>query len=85
MGADLVKVFPASLGGPGYIKSVLAPLPQVRIAAVGGVSSKNASEYISAGATALGVGGKLVDKAAVAQGDWGAITEEARKLVAAVN
>lgn len=83
-GSDFVKVFPASLGGPAYIKSVLAPLPQVRIVPVGGVSSSNAADYIKAGATGLGVGGKLVDKTAVAQGDWGAITEEARQLVNAV-
>lgn len=84
MGADLVKVFPASAGGPEYIKAVLAPLPQVRLAPTGGISSENAGEYIQAGAAALGVGGKLVDKSAVARGDWGFITAEAQRLVKAV-
>lgn len=83
-GADMVKVFPASLGGPGYIKSVLAPLPQLRLVPTGGVSADNAADYLKAGAVALGVGGKLVDKAAVAQGDWDAITSEAQRLVKAV-
>lgn len=83
-GADMVKVFPADLGGPGYIKAVLAPLPQVRLVPTGGVSAENAAAYLKAGATAVGVGGKLVDKAAVARGDWGAITSEAQKLVDAV-
>ncbi len=83
-GSDMVKVFPASTMGPDYLKAVLAPLPQVRLVPTGGVSAENAAEYLKAGATALGVGGKLVDKAAVARGDWQAITREAQKLRAAV-
>ena len=83
-GADIVKVFPASIGGPAYIKAVLAPLPQIRLAPTGGVSADNAAAYMQAGATGLGVGGKLVDKVAVANKDWGAIRAEAQKLVAAV-
>lgn len=83
-GADMVKVFPASVGGPSYIKAVLAPLPQVRLAPTGGVSAENAAAYIQAGATGLGVGGKLVDKKAVARQDWSAIRTEAQRLVAAV-
>lgn len=82
-GSDMVKVFPAALGGPGYIKAVLAPLPQVRLVPTGGVSAENAAAYLKAGATAVGVGGKLVDKAAVARGDWQAITAEAQRLMAA--
>ena len=84
-GADMVKVFPASVGGPAYIKSVLAPLPQVRLAPTGGVSAENAAAYMQAGAAGLGVGGKLVDKTAVANKDWGVITAEAQRLVAAVS
>jgi 2-dehydro-3-deoxyphosphogluconate aldolase/(4S)-4-hydroxy-2-oxoglutarate aldolase len=83
-GSDMVKVFPADLGGPGYIKAVLAPLPQVRLVPTGGVSADNAADYLKAGAAAVGVGGKLVDKAAVARGDWQAITAEAQRLMAAV-
>jgi 2-dehydro-3-deoxyphosphogluconate aldolase/(4S)-4-hydroxy-2-oxoglutarate aldolase len=82
-GADMVKVFPASIGGPKYIKAVLAPLPQLRLVPTGGVSAENAAEYLKAGATALGVGGNLVNKEAVAKGDWGAITAEAKKLIKA--
>jgi 2-dehydro-3-deoxyphosphogluconate aldolase/(4S)-4-hydroxy-2-oxoglutarate aldolase len=83
-GADMVKVFPADSMGPGYIKAVLAPLPQVRLVPTGGISSGNATQYIKAGATALGVGGKLVDKSAVAEGNWTALTMEAERLMAAV-
>ena len=84
-GADLVKVFPASnIGGPDYIKAVLAPLPQFRLVPTGGVSADNAAQYLKAGATAVAVGGNLVNKKAVANGDWGAITAEAQRLVEAV-
>lgn len=84
-GADLVKVFPASaIGGPDYIKAVLAPLPQLRLVPTGGVSADNAAQFLKAGAAAVAVGGNLVDKKAVARGDWAAITAEAQRLVAAV-
>lgn len=83
-GADLVKVFPASVGGPKYIKAVLAPLPQVRLVPTGGVSTENAAEYMNAGATALGIGGNLVNKNAVTRGEWETITGEAQRLMAAV-
>ena len=84
-GADFVKVFPvSSMCGADYIKAVSAPLPQVRLAPTGGISADNAASFIKAGATALGVGGKLVDKGVVARKDWAAITAEAKKLVEAV-
>lgn len=83
-GADLVKVFPADSLGPAYLKAILAPLPQVRLAPTGGISADNAAAYLRAGATALGVGGKLVDKSAVARGDWAALTAEAERLMRAV-
>ena len=82
-GADMVKVFPASIGGPKYIKALLGPLPQLRLVPTGGVSAENAAEFLRAGATAVGVGGKLVDKTLVNSGDWDAITAEARRLVSA--
>lgn len=83
-GADLVKVFPVSnIGGPDYIKAVLAPLPQLRLVPTGGVSADNAALYLKAGAAAVAVGGNLVNKKAVENGDWAAITAEAQRLVAA--
>jgi 2-dehydro-3-deoxyphosphogluconate aldolase/(4S)-4-hydroxy-2-oxoglutarate aldolase len=84
-GADLVKVFPASnIGGPDYIKGVLAPLPQLRLVPTGGISAGNVASYLKAGAAAVAVGGNLVNKKAVAMGDWAAVTTEAQRLVAAV-
>lgn len=65
-GADFVKVFPASaLGGASYLKALKAPLPQIKLIPTGGVSLLTAADFIKAGAEAIGVGGELVDLAAV--------------------
>jgi 2-dehydro-3-deoxyphosphogluconate aldolase/(4S)-4-hydroxy-2-oxoglutarate aldolase len=84
-GADLVKVFPAAGLGPGYVKNVLAPLPQVRLLMTGGVTTENAAQFLDAGAVAVGVGGALVDREAVARGDYARITEEARRLTSVMS
>lgn len=81
-GADVVKVFPASnLGGPSYIKAVKAPLPQVLLNPTGGVNLNNAKNFIEAGSAAISVGSALVDKKAVAEGEYQIITENARKFI----
>jgi 2-dehydro-3-deoxyphosphogluconate aldolase/(4S)-4-hydroxy-2-oxoglutarate aldolase len=84
-GSELVKLFPARLGGPAYVKDVLAPLPFLKLVPTGGVGAENARAYLDAGAAALGIGGNLVPKAAVASGDFAQITAVARACVAAVN
>lgn len=83
-GADVVKVFPADVLGPAYIKALRGPLPQVRLMPTGGVDLTNAGDYLRAGAACLGVGGRLVDLAAVAAGDLGRITETARQYAEVV-
>ena len=83
-GADIVKVFPASVSGPGYIRALAGPLPQVRTMPVGGVNLANTPAYIEAGACAVGVGGALVNRKTIAAGDWPQITETARQYVQAV-
>lgn len=83
-GADFVKVFPASAGGPRYLKDVRGPLPQVRLIPTGGVGPDNAADFIRAGASALGVGGNLVDPKLVAAADWATVSERARTLVGIV-
>ncbi len=83
-GADIVKVFPATAVGPRYFKDVKAPLPQVDLMPTGGVDLDNAGDFIRAGACAVAVGGNLVDKAAVAAGEWQVLTDTARKYVEAV-
>lgn len=84
LGADLVKVFPAGALGPQYLRDILAPLPQVRLLPTGGVSLDNAGEFIKAGAVAVAVGGNLVDKRTVAEGNFALLTERARAFVVAV-
>ena len=84
-GADFVKVFPAGLGGPSYIREVRAPLPQVQLVPTGGVTAENVVEFLRAGAVAVGVGSSLVDKAAVAARDWPALTNRARRFVALIS
>lgn len=83
-GAEIVKVFPCDALGPGYLKAVLAPLPQVRLMPTGGVDLNSVAAFLQAGACALGVGGSLVEKAAVAAGDLARIEQQARRFVEAV-
>ena len=84
-GSDLVKVFPCSaVGGAGYIKALKGPLPQIPLVPTGGVDLSNVAALIRAGAAAVGVGGELVSVAALSTGDTSAITESAKKFVAAV-
>jgi 2-dehydro-3-deoxyphosphogluconate aldolase/(4S)-4-hydroxy-2-oxoglutarate aldolase len=76
LGAQLVKLFPGSLVGPGYVRDVLAPLAGVPLLVTGGVDFSNAREFIDAGAVAVGVGSALTGAADV--------ESQARRLVAAV-
>src|SRR4030066_795491 len=84
-GADMVKVFPASqLGGPEYIKALRGPLPQILLVPTGGVNLQNAGAFIKAGATALGVGGELVDKKAIKEKKFHVVTENSRAFLKAI-
>lgn len=83
-GADIVKVFPASVGGPGYIKALRGPLPQIALQPTGGVTVENAADFIRAGATAVGIGGELVDKKAVAEGRFEIIRDRAVRLISSI-
>jgi len=83
-GADIVKVFPATALGPGYIKDVRAPLPQVKLMPTGGVTVDNAGEWIAAGAVAVGVGSALLDTKAIDAGDYGVLRAKAERIVANV-
>lgn len=84
LGADLVKVFPASQGGPGYLRSVRAPLPHLRLMPTGGVTADNVGAWFEAGASAVGVGSALVDTHAIANENYSILTENARTLRSAV-
>ncbi|MEM5299995.1 bifunctional 4-hydroxy-2-oxoglutarate aldolase/2-dehydro-3-deoxy-phosphogluconate aldolase [Burkholderia sp. JPY481] len=80
-GADIVKIFPAKTGGPDYIASLAAPFPQAVFMPSGGVSSENLDRWFVRGVIAVGVGGYLTADAA--SGDYAAVREKARRLVAA--
>ena len=84
LGAHLVKVFPASLGGPAYLRSLRGPFPAVQFMPTGGVNAGNIAEWFAAGAVAVGAGSELVSAAAMKAGDWDAISETARSFVAAL-
>ncbi|HUW60969.1 MAG TPA: bifunctional 4-hydroxy-2-oxoglutarate aldolase/2-dehydro-3-deoxy-phosphogluconate aldolase [Candidatus Bathyarchaeia archaeon] len=83
-GADFVKVFPASIGGPDYIKALKGPLPQVPLVPTGGVELDNIGAFLKAGASALGVGGNLVSKKLLAARDYKGLTENAKRFANAV-
>jgi 2-dehydro-3-deoxyphosphogluconate aldolase/(4S)-4-hydroxy-2-oxoglutarate aldolase len=82
-GADAAKVFPAEFFGPGYIKAVKAPLPQIELVPTGGVNEANVAEFLRAGAFATAAGSSLVDAKALRERNWGAITAKAKAFVAA--
>ena len=83
-GADMVKVFPATLGGPQYFKDLHGPLPQIKLVPTGGVSLENTGDFIKAGAVAVAVGSNLVNNKLVKEGKFAEIAETARKFVAEV-
>ena len=80
-GAAVVKVFPANNLERRFIKDVLAPLPHLRLMPTGGVSLDNLREYLDMGAFALGVGSSLINNQAVANRDWNALRDNARRYV----
>jgi 2-dehydro-3-deoxyphosphogluconate aldolase/(4S)-4-hydroxy-2-oxoglutarate aldolase len=80
-GADMVKVFPASVGGPAFIKALKAPLPQIELVPVGGVEIENTAEFFRAGAAAVGVGSSLISQKLLEANDFAALTERARNFM----
>lgn len=84
LGAHAVKVFPASLGGPGYLRALRAPFPEVPFVPTGGVSAANVAEWLEAGVVAVGAGGELCSAADLAERRYLAVEERARAFVKAV-
>lgn len=84
-GADFVKVFPTAGLGSAYIKAVRGPLNHIRLLAVGGVNEKNIADFLAAGCVGAGVGGNLVNKNWIANGEWDKITALAREFVTNAN
>jgi 2-dehydro-3-deoxyphosphogluconate aldolase/(4S)-4-hydroxy-2-oxoglutarate aldolase len=80
-GADMVKLFPASFGGPELVSAFLAPLPQLEIVPVGGVNLDTAAEFIRKGAAALGVGNSLINQKLLDTGDMAELTCRAEAFI----
>ncbi len=80
-GASYVKIFPAGVLGPGYIKAIKAPLSHIPFLAVGGIGPDNIAEFIKAGCVGAGVGGNLCNKEWIKAGEWDKITATAEALV----
>ena len=81
-GADYVKIFPADTLGPGYMKSLRAPLPHLRLVPTGGVDVQNVGDFLRAGCVALGVGSSLVSARILQTADWPELTRKAAEFVA---
>ncbi|MDS0298389.1 bifunctional 2-keto-4-hydroxyglutarate aldolase/2-keto-3-deoxy-6-phosphogluconate aldolase [Halogeometricum sp. S1BR25-6] len=79
-GADMVKVFPASVMGPDHLSSLKGPLPQIPLMPTGGIDIDNVADYIEAGAVVVGAGSAIMDADAIEAGDFDSITETAREF-----
>jgi 2-dehydro-3-deoxyphosphogluconate aldolase/(4S)-4-hydroxy-2-oxoglutarate aldolase len=82
-GADVVKIFPASLGGPAFLRSLRGPFPDVPLMPTGGVTPDNLGEWLDAGAIAVGAGSDLVSTADLAAGRYDEVERRARLFAAA--
>jgi 2-dehydro-3-deoxyphosphogluconate aldolase / (4S)-4-hydroxy-2-oxoglutarate aldolase len=82
-GADLVKIFPASLGGPSFLRALREPFPELRAIPTGGVSASNLGDWFDAGAFAVGASGPC-PRALLAAGDYEGVRRAAAEFIAAV-
>lgn len=87
LGCEIVKVFPGKeVGGPGFVKNVLGPMPWTRIMPTGGVDSSEESlnAWLSAGVAAMGMGSNLITKELLAAKNWAGIEQNVRETLARV-
>ena len=84
LGADAIKIFPASLGGPNYIKALKAPLPHIPMIPTGGVDERTVGDFFRAGAFAVGAGGALFDRKRLQAQDYAGMTEVAKRFTLAL-
>ena len=84
LGVEIVKIFPGgSVGGPDFVKAILAPCPWTRIMPTGGVETTKESitAWFKAGITAAGIGSNLIRKDLVAAGNYAAITDKTAEVL----
>jgi 2-dehydro-3-deoxyphosphogluconate aldolase / (4S)-4-hydroxy-2-oxoglutarate aldolase len=84
LGADIIKIFPASLAGPHLLKALLGPFPDLLAMPTGGVNTGNLGDWLAAGALAVGASGELCSQGAIARRDWEGIRENARLFTGAL-
>lgn len=84
LGAEAIKLFPASVLGPAFIKDVKGPLSHISIMATGGITADTATDYLKAGAVAVGTGSALLKKDLIAANDWHGLKKETEKWLQAV-
>ncbi|MCW5549280.1 MAG: bifunctional 4-hydroxy-2-oxoglutarate aldolase/2-dehydro-3-deoxy-phosphogluconate aldolase [Opitutaceae bacterium] len=83
LGATMVKLFPASRLGPGYIRDLRGPFPKIPLLATGGITPETMPEYIAAGAAGFGISGPLFPPERVKAGDWAWVKNQAARFCAA--
>ncbi len=84
LGASMVKVYPAGVLGPGYIRDVKAPLDPIKLLPTGGIGLENISDFMKAGADGVGMGSQLFDKSLIRNRDWAGLEAHFRAVVNAV-
>jgi 2-dehydro-3-deoxyphosphogluconate aldolase/(4S)-4-hydroxy-2-oxoglutarate aldolase len=84
LGVDVMKLFPGSLGGPSYLRSLRGPFPDVPFMPTGGVSADNVGDWLAAGAIAVGAGGELASAGDISSGDFAGIREKGLRFLAAI-
>lgn len=84
-GADIIKLFPAGLLGPAYLKALMGPLGHIPFVAVGGINVNNVKEFLDMGAKGVGVGGNLVNVKAINNGEYNKLTEVAQQYIQEVD
>ncbi|HET9965615.1 MAG TPA: bifunctional 4-hydroxy-2-oxoglutarate aldolase/2-dehydro-3-deoxy-phosphogluconate aldolase [Rubrobacter sp.] len=84
LGVDVMKLFPGSLGGPSYLRSLRGPFPDVPFMPTGGVSADNVGDWLAAGAIAVGAGSELASAGDISSGDFAGIREKGRRFLTAI-
>jgi len=84
LGVDVVKIFPASLGGPAYLKALRGPFPDAPLMPTGGVTPDNLADWFAAGSVAVGAGGDLANAASIEASDWADLEVRAARFAGAL-
>jgi 2-dehydro-3-deoxyphosphogluconate aldolase/(4S)-4-hydroxy-2-oxoglutarate aldolase len=84
LGVDVMKLFPGSLGGPSYLRSLRGPFPDIPFMPTGGVSADNVGDWLAAGAIAVGAGSELASAGDISSGDFAGIREKGRRFLVAI-